>query len=225
MKNYYFKKQRLGLVITGGLMSLLVAFSLTPTFAGMVAAIKNTDNSASTGTVILVETGPDSGGSSTTCSSTSGSGNSYDCITINKFGNNGVDTLLSPGGSNSTTINLKNTGNLSAAKIAVVAGECLEDGSTAPASPGSICDMVDITITAGGQQIFPTAALPGAKTVRDFYTAAASGLDFSTATGVLTALNGTGGVDVVITTTLKSTAGAPFQGKEISQAITWQIES
>lgn len=38
-KNYYFKKQRTGLMIIGGLMSLAIAFSLTPTFAGIVASI------------------------------------------------------------------------------------------------------------------------------------------------------------------------------------------
>ena len=47
--NNYFRRQRIGLAVVGGIMTLMVAFSLTPTFAGVVATITNSVNTASTG--------------------------------------------------------------------------------------------------------------------------------------------------------------------------------
>ena len=46
--NNYFQRQRIGLAVVGGIMTLMVAFSLTPTFAGVVATITNSVNTAST---------------------------------------------------------------------------------------------------------------------------------------------------------------------------------
>ena len=98
---------------------------MTPTFAGLVAQIKNTVNSTKTGSIVLEES---SGG--VTCVSTDGTGNVYECETINKYG--GEDSPLAPGGAgNTTTITLKNTGSLDATKIAVIADACLQDGTTA----------------------------------------------------------------------------------------------
>ena len=42
-------KKRIGLISTGIVGALLVAFTFTPTFAGFAASIQNTINSASTG--------------------------------------------------------------------------------------------------------------------------------------------------------------------------------
>ncbi len=53
--NNYFQRQRIGLAVVGGIMTLMVAFSLTPTFAGVVATITNSVNTASTGTLVMEE--------------------------------------------------------------------------------------------------------------------------------------------------------------------------
>lgn len=53
--NNYFQRQRIGLATIGGIMTLMVAFSLTPTFAGVVATITNSVNTASTGTLVMEE--------------------------------------------------------------------------------------------------------------------------------------------------------------------------
>ena len=53
--NNYFQRQRIGLAVVGGIMTLMVALSLTPTFAGVVATITNSVNTASTGTLVMEE--------------------------------------------------------------------------------------------------------------------------------------------------------------------------
>ena len=83
-------KKRIGLISTGIVGALLVAFTFTPTFAGFVASIQNTINSASTGTLTMKETS-----GTYTCNSTDGAGattNSATCSTINKYG--GTSTPL-----------------------------------------------------------------------------------------------------------------------------------
>ena len=53
--------------------------------------------------MVLTETGPDNAGTATTCS-TSGTTNTADCTTINKYGDDGtLDTNLTPGDSVTTT--------------------------------------------------------------------------------------------------------------------------
>lgn len=56
--NNYFRRQRIGLAVVGGIMTLMVAFSLTPTFAGVVATITNSVNTASTGTLVMEDKEP-----------------------------------------------------------------------------------------------------------------------------------------------------------------------
>ena len=79
--NNYFRRQRIGLAVVGGIMTLMVAFSLTPTFAGVVATITNSVNTASTGTLVMEEKNHDG---TVTCTTT-GTG-SATCATINKYG-------------------------------------------------------------------------------------------------------------------------------------------
>ena len=62
-------KKRIGLISTGIVGTLLVAFTFTPTFAGFAASIQNTVNSASTGTLTMKETS-----GTYTCNSTDGAG-------------------------------------------------------------------------------------------------------------------------------------------------------
>lgn len=100
--NYYFKKQRTGLMVVGGLMTLMIAFTFTNTFAALVAQITNSVNTATTGSLQMTETNKDG---TVTCKSTDGNtSNNATCATINKYG--GTDTPLLPGGSKVTEINI-----------------------------------------------------------------------------------------------------------------------
>lgn len=38
-KNFYFKKQRAGLVLVGGFVAIIIGMTTTGTFAGLVASI------------------------------------------------------------------------------------------------------------------------------------------------------------------------------------------
>ena len=49
-------------VIAGGVSALLLAFSMTPTFAALTAAITNDANTAGTATLVMQESGPGSTG-------------------------------------------------------------------------------------------------------------------------------------------------------------------
>jgi len=87
-------KKRIGLISTGIVGALLVAFTFTPTFAGFAASIQNTINSASTGTLTMKETS-----GTYTCNSTDGAGattNSATCSTINKYGGKLPDAVGIP---------------------------------------------------------------------------------------------------------------------------------
>lgn len=81
--NYYFKKQRTGLMVVGGLMTLMIAFTFTNTFAALVAQITNSVNTATTGSLQMTETNKDG---TVTCKSTDGNtSNNATCATINKI--------------------------------------------------------------------------------------------------------------------------------------------
>ncbi|MDO4780785.1 MAG: hypothetical protein Q4A34_00095 [Candidatus Saccharibacteria bacterium] len=205
--NYYFKRERIGLAVVGGVMALMVAFSLTPTFAGIVATITNSVNTASTGTLVMEEKNHDG---SVTCTTT-GAG-SATCATINKYGGQS----LAPGGSVDTTVKITNKGTIAANAFTVKGGTCSTENapSASVSGNGDLCDKMTITIRANGSQVWTGTA-------KAFQQAAAQ--DIKTVVGHPIAANET--VTLVITAALAGDANASFQGRQISQPITWQFSA
>ena len=56
MKTMAYNRNRLIVVAAGAIASLLIGFTLTPTFAALVASIQNSTNTANTGTLTMKET-------------------------------------------------------------------------------------------------------------------------------------------------------------------------
>ena len=142
-------KKRIGLISTGIVGALLVAFTFTPTFAGFAASIQNTINSASTGTLTMKETS-----GTYTCNSTDGAGattNSATCSTINKYG--GTSTPLVAGGPAQTTnITLQNTGSVAATSFSLNPGTCSQSpvpGASLAGSATDLCSKVKVAIKSG----------------------------------------------------------------------------
>lgn len=205
--NYYFKRERIGLAVVGGVMALMVAFSLTPTFAGIVATITNSVNTASTGTLVMEEKNHDD---SVTCTTT-GTG-SATCATINKYGGQ----ALAPGGSVTTAIKISNKGSIPANGFTVDGGVCsVENAPGASVSgTGDLCEQLTVTIRANGSQVWTGTA-------KAFETTGAH--DIKAVVGHAIAANET--VNLEIIAALPSNLNANFQGRQISQPITWQFSA
>lgn len=202
------RSMALPVVVAGGLSSLLLAFSFTPTFSALTAAITNSDNTAGTGTLVMTETSTDMG---TTC--TSGSSGSATCATINKFGGNTASSgymALKPGGSVTSNITIKNSGTVDAATFTMVGGTrtMSTNGSVnGSATQAQLCGKFNLSITAGGTSIYSGTA------------AAFAGTTTTIGTGVTAGTT----VPIVVKVTLDPSADATYQGLAISQPITWNF--
>lgn len=139
---------RIALVITGAFSALVLGFTLTPTFAAVVASIQNSTNTASTGTLTMKETS-----GAYTCHSTDGAGattNTATCATINKYG--GTDTALTPGGAPKVTnLAIENTGSLAATSFSLTPGACTQSsvaGASFAGSANDLCGKIKVVITS-----------------------------------------------------------------------------
>jgi hypothetical protein len=201
-------------IVAGGLSSLLLAFSFTPTFSALTAAITNSGNTAGTGTLVMEETGPNSTGVSTTC--TTGVDGTATCSTINKYGGTNPSTdgylKMKPGDTQTSTITIKNTGTLDAASLTVKGGTCTDTTQgTVSGTATNLCDMYTITIMKGA-----TVIVPATTTATAFASAAAANLGTVAAGGSVT---------VTVTATLSASATAANQGHVITQPIVWTFQA
>lgn len=197
-------------IVAGGLSSLLLAFSFTPTFSALTAAITNNTNTAGTGSLIMEEKS-----GSSTC--TSGATGTATCTTINKYG--GTMTMK-PGDTSSVTITLKNTGTINAASLAVKADPCVEklQSDNTTVAGGTLCSRFNVTVT-------PTVPVTGDAAVGTSYTDTAVNFGSATPGSLATAVKPGGTVQVVITATLSASADATNQGHYITQPITWTFNA
>lgn len=202
-------------IIAGAIGSVLVAFSMTPSFAALTASINDTLNTAGTGYISMQEVS-----GSNTCNSTDGgsvSTNNASCTTINAYGGN---LAMTAGSSSTTTITVKNTGSLAATAFTLTPGTCTQSNNgTANGSATTLCAQYNIVITV------PV----GSNTVTVYSGTAAA---FTTAINLLgsTILNtstvpAATSYTFTVTATLSSTAGDTFQGLMITQPLTWQYSA
>jgi len=211
MTNSVQKRRRgalaLPVIIAGGISSLLLAFSMTPTFAALAASIQNSVNTAGTGTLVMEE--KNSAGT-VTCTSTDGgsvSTNNATCATINKYGGS---MAMTPGSTVSTDITIKNTGTTAASSFTVTGGACTQSANgTVNGTATDLCSKLNVVVKSGTTTI---------------YSGTAAG--FATSTDILAKLATTNvaagaSIPINISVTLDSSAGNTYQGLKASQAITW----
>lgn len=202
------QKHRLALIATGAIASLMVGFTLTPTFAAIVASIQNTTNTASTGTLTMKE----SSGSANCNSFDSNTTNTASCATINKYG--GTTKALTPGGAPTVTdITIQNTGNITATGFTLTPGTCTSSNAAGASYSGNgdLCDKVKVAITSNGTSIFNGTA-------KQFQNGGQINLlQKLTKAGI----NANESVPIKFSVSLDASADAIYQGRQISQPITW----
>ncbi|MGY2874997.1 hypothetical protein ACVW00_002187 [Marmoricola sp. URHA0025 HA25] len=127
----------------GAVAALLMVLSTSGTLSSWTSAVLTNDSNtvATASAVILKEVG-----SSATCLSSSGTGNSFTCSTVNKYG--GTASPLNPGGSQVTDIVFTNAGASAASTFVLTTGACSQNpvaGSGTPAA-ANICTNGDLTV-------------------------------------------------------------------------------
>jgi hypothetical protein len=129
--------------------ALALVLSVSGTMSAFSASIDNTLNSVGTGSIVMQEVGPNSGGTNVTCLSSSDAtgNNAATCTTINNYGNAGVlDTTLAPGTSITTTVTISNTGTRSASALNVAFGACTQVVAASNPAPGSLCGELNVAL-------------------------------------------------------------------------------
>jgi hypothetical protein len=196
-------------IVAGGISSVLLAFSMTPTFSALAASIQNSANTAGTGTLVMEEQNAD-GTITCTSTDTSVSSNSATCASINKYGGS---MSMVPGAKVSTDITIKNTGTAPASSFTVVGGTCTQsDNGTVNGSASDLCSKLHVVIKSGTTTIVSDTAAAFAGTSTDILAKLSS-------TGVAAQAS----IPLNITVTLDSSAGNSYQGLKASQPITWSF--
>jgi hypothetical protein len=210
-------KRRLAVpaIVAGGLSSLLLAFSLTPTFSALTAAITNTANTAGSGTLSMQESGPGSAGTTVTCDSGLSS-TAASCTTINKYGGATPSSsgymALYPGKVISTNVTFKNTGTIEAATFTVKGGTCTPTALTpnGGATLSTVCSKFTVEVLQGTTSLW-------------------SGTADTFASGAAITIPGTVAANASVPMTIKvgldSSANNTYQGFTILQPITWTFTS
>ncbi len=145
--------------LTAGVVaSAALALATTGTLSAFTAQITNSANTVASGSLVMQET---SGDGATTCLSTDTTGaangvntNAFSCTTINKYGG----AILVPGASVSTTVAIKNAGNVPATTFTLAPGTCVQSvGPSANPSGNAtdLCTKLSVAVTSGAATITP----------------------------------------------------------------------
>ena len=200
------RKLSLPLVLAGGVSSLVLALGMSPTFSAFTAQITNDTNNASAGTLIMEES-TTVGSVTTTCKSTDGGSvitNAATCSTINKYGG----ANLAPGGTATTTVVIKNSGNLTPASFSLTPAGCTQTGTIA-GSAADICTKMTLVLKQDSTQIYSGTLLafaPAAKTLTTVAPGATSTFTFQITFG-----------DISL--------GNTYQGLTANQSLVWKFQA
>ncbi|GAA3885388.1 hypothetical protein GCM10022243_57780 [Saccharothrix violaceirubra] len=190
-------------VLSGLAGSVLLALSLTGTLAAFTAAITNSTDTVSTGSLIMRETD-----GSNTCTSNSSSTNSATCATINKY----TGSVLAPGGSATKTVTLANDGTGTPATFTLTPGTCSQSGSVSGITPANdFCTQVTLKVYVG-------ATATGSPIYNGTLAAFTTPLS-------LTPLAASATQPYTFQVSLPSSLGNSYQGLTASQALTWTFSS
>ncbi|HWU20593.1 MAG TPA: hypothetical protein VN088_03650 [Nocardioides sp.] len=192
--------------ISGGLSAVLLILGVNGTLSSWTqATITNDSNTVQAAdSLILQETGP----GNAVCNSTDGggSGNTFTCSTIDKYG--GIAVPLGPGDHQSVTVSLKNTGTVSG-QLDLAPGTCVATGGSATAS-ASICDVADVTVSCTAPSALDTTLTPVALS------------SFPSATVVVSLPKNTA-TDCTFDVTVPADATPQIAGQVATQPLVWTL--
>jgi hypothetical protein len=198
------ERRATALLLGGGVIAAVVLLlGVNGTLSSWTTAvIDNTNNNvASAASVSLLETGP----GSVTCDTAASTTNSATCSTINKYG--GTAVPLSPSGSQSVSVNLKNTGTASG-DLVLTADACTHSANLSNANlTQDLCTQMHVQVTC---------ASPGTLTTATTTLAAFTG-------GSVGTLAANSSTDCTFTLTLPAGTPAEFSGQVASQGLHWTL--
>ncbi len=211
------RRLALPVIVAGGLSSLLLAFSLTPTFSALTASITNNSNTAGTGTLVMEEY---DGSNALTCKSSDGTNNALATCSLDKYG---ADLGMLPGASKTVNVSIKNSSNSSVAASAFT----LTPTACAQSNNGSyngtatdLCTQYNVKISSGATTIYNgTPAdlaqinLLDATHLNKASIAVGESVPFT----IVVTLNGAKATN----TTTQNT----YQGLKIAQSLTWAFQA
>ena len=201
------RKRGLGLpvIIAGAVASLVLALSVSPSFAAFTASITNSSNTAGSGTVAMTE----SSGTAVPCTST---GDTTDCSTINKYGNN---NQMVPGQSVTTAVSIKNTGTVPVSAFTLAPATCstVNNPDTTVHGTGDLCSKLNLELKSGNTVIY-SGTLAGFTASQNLYTKLG---------GTPIAVGAT--IDFSFKVTLDTSADNTFAGRQASQQMTWTFQA
>ena len=201
------------LALTTVLLSAgLLSMSVTGTLSGFTAAISNTTNTVTTGSLVLQE-GVGSNATTFACSSVDGSSmttNSSMCATINKFGGTGYQAMV-PGATVTQNVTFKNAGTLGASTFTLAPSGCTQTSvGTYSGSATDLCGKLTLVVTQSGAT--PTTVYSGL-------------LSAFTANKALTTLAAGASSTFTFAVTLDANATNAYQGLQASVPMTWTLNS
>ena len=199
------RKRGLGLpvVIAGAVASLVLALSVSPSFAAFTASITNSTNTAGSGTVAMTESS-----GSVECTST---GDTTTCGTINKYGNQ----QMVPGQSVTTAVSIENTGTVPVSAFTLAPAACTtgNNPNSTVFGTGDLCTKMNLELKSGSTTIY-SGTLAGFTASQDLYTQLGS-----------TPIDVGDTVDFSFKVTLDSSANNTFAGRQVSQPMTWTFQA
>ncbi|HWJ08285.1 MAG TPA: hypothetical protein VNS46_02855 [Nocardioides sp.] len=200
------RRRSLVLGAAGGIAAVLLVLGVSGTLSSWTRAIITNDSNTleAAQALILEETGPNSA----VCTSTDdgGSGNTFTCSTIDKYG--GTATPLEPGDHQSVTVTLTNTGTGSG-PLALGVGACATSGGS-PTATASICDVALVTAVCTTPSTLDTTAAP----------VALSAFDDQAVVVTLAAGEST---DCTFDVALPASASPQISGQTATQPLVWTL--
>lgn len=191
--------------ISGGLAAVLLILGVSGTLSGWTQAIITNDTNTvqAADSLILQESGPNSA----VCNSTDGggSGNSFTCSTIDKYG--GVASPLAPGDDQSVTVTLKNTGTTTGS-LTLAPGACVKSVGS-PTATVDICDVATVTVVCTAPSALDTTGTPVA--LSSFGNQAVATLSAGDST------------DCTFDVAMPATASAQIGGQVATQPLVWTL--
>ncbi len=209
-------------VIAGGLSSLLLAFSMTPTFSALTAAITNNTNTAGIGSIVMQEL--DSTDKVVCDSSTDVNGNGLATCTLDKYGHK---MAMVPGGSSTVSIKIKNadTSSLAASTFTLTSSACTSSKNVTTASfTGSatdLCAQTNVKITSSGA----TAVYDGAASAMPSSIALTTAMIGSATVPVGTAIPFTIVVTFNGSAITADATSNKYANLKIAQQLTWTFQA
>lgn len=208
------------LLIAGGMACVLLAMSISPTFAQLTASITSSNETAGSGYIKMSESS-----GAVACNSTDGKGgistNSYTCTTINKYGG---DLSLVPGQTaKPVVVTIQNSGSSPVSGLTLVPADCTPsaNGSIVGSRVGTaantgLCTKLNVSLRATS----PTRTIIATKSAAEL--AAGGPINVLQKLGI-TSLAAGSTITFTFTVMLDSGVDNTYAGGQISQPLTWNF--